>query len=269
MEHMLRNALFALIEYGDGTLRDVLRMLTDASFRRAVLEKVQNRQVRAFWETEYPRYNPRYRQDSIAPVQNKLGALLSDPRLYRMLVEPKQDIRLREIMDSGKILLVNLAKGSLGDDTASLLGALLISSMSLAAFSRIDTPEEKRRDFFLYLDEFQSFTTLSVANMISELRKFRVGLTLAHQHLFQLEPDVRHAVLGNAGTMISFRIGAEDALVIGREFEAKFEPVGLISLPNYTVYLKLMIDRAPSDPFSATTLRPSDVPIPRRSERHA
>lgn len=260
MEHMLRNALLALLEYGEATLPDVLRIFSDVKFRRTVLEKMKNIQVRAFWTEEYPRLNPRYRQESIAPIQNKIGAFLADPRLYRMLTNPEQDVRLRSVMDTGKILLVNLAKGSLGDDTAGLLGASLVSSMALAAFSRIDTPEEKRPDFFLYLDEFQNFTTLSVASMISEIRKFRVGLVLANQHLAQLEPDVRHAVLGNAGTLICFRIGAEDAMVISREFMPTFDPEDLIGLPNFTIYLKLLIDRGPSAPFSATTLRPSDLP---------
>jgi hypothetical protein len=259
MEHMLRNALLALLEYGEATLPDVLRIFSDQKFRRVVLGKVTNIQVRTFWTEEYPRLNPRYRQESIAPIQNKIGAFLADPRLYRMLTKPEQDVRLRSAMDSGKILLVNLAKGALGDDSASLLGALLVSSMALAAFSRIDTPEEKRPDFFLYLDEFQSFTTLSVANMISEMRKFRVGLTLANQHLAQLEPEIRSAVLGNAGTLIVFRIGAEDAMVISREFIPTFLPEDLISLPNFTIYLKLLIDRGPSAPFSATTLRPRDL----------
>jgi hypothetical protein len=173
MEHVLRNAFFALLEYGEATLPDVLRLLSDRTFRYTVLSRVTNTQVRLFWESEYAKYNPRYRQESIAPIQNKIGAFLADPRLRRLLTDGKEEIRLREVMDSGKILVVNLAKGALGEDTASLLGALLVSSMSLAAFSRIDTQEHLRRDFFLYLDEFQSFTTLSVANMVSELRKFR------------------------------------------------------------------------------------------------
>ncbi len=259
MEHMLRNALLALLEYGDATLPDVLRIFSDVKFRRSVLAKCTNVQVRAFWEGEFPKLNPRYRQESIAPIQNKIGAFLADPRLYRMLTKPEQDIRLRSVMDSGKIFLVNLAKGSLGDDTAGLLGALLVSSMALAAFSRIDTPEERRPDFFLYLDEFQNFTTLSVASMVSEMRKFRVGLTLANQHLAQLEPEVRHAVMGNAGTLMVFRIGAEDADLIAKEMAPKFLPEDLVGLPNFTIYLRLMIDRGPSDPFSATTLRPSDL----------
>jgi len=259
MEHVLRNAIFALLEYGEGTLADVLRILSDPSFRQRVLAKVTNEQVRLFFAQEYRRYNPRYRQEAIAPIQNKIGAFLADPRMRRIVAGGEKDIRLREVMDSGKILLVNLAKGALGDDTASLLGALLVSSLALAAFSRIDQPEGDRRDFFVYLDEFQSFTTLSVANMISELRKFRVGLVLAHQHLHQLEPDIRHAVLGNAGTLIAFRLGAEDAAVIAREFSPTFEMEDLIGLPNFWMYLRLMIDRAPSAPFSAETLSPGEL----------
>jgi hypothetical protein len=154
---------------------------------------------------------------------------------------------------------VNLSKGELGEDSANLLGALLVSTISLAAFSRAEQSEAERRDFFVYLDEFQNFTTLAVANMVSELRKYRVGLVLAHQHLHQLEPDVRHAVLGNVGTFISFRLGAEDASLVARELSPGFCADDLVNLPNRTIYLRLMIDGAPSLPFSAETIRISDV----------
>jgi hypothetical protein len=259
MEHILRNALFALLEYGDGTLPDLLRILWDRTFRQRVLTRCTNTQVKEFWEEEFPRYNPRYRQEAIAPIQNKIGAFLADPRLRSLLTKPANDLRLRDIMDTGKIFLVNLGKGSLGEDSASLLGSLLVSSLSLAAFSRIDTEERDRRDFFLYMDEFQNFTTLSVANMISELRKFRVGLILANQHLSQLEPDIRSAVLGNAGTLVSFRLGAEDAAIVARELAPTFLPEDLIGLGNHSIYLRLMIDRVPSMPFSASTVRPDDL----------
>ncbi|MFM2330589.1 MAG: hypothetical protein RLZZ26_96, partial [Candidatus Parcubacteria bacterium] len=167
MEHVLRNALFALIEYGDAALPDVLRIMTEKKYRTELLKNVTNEQVRLFWTQEYPRYNPRYAQDAIAPVQNKIGAFLADPRIRRIVTGGEQDLRIREIMDNGKILIVNLGKGALGADSAQLLGALLVSSVALAAFSRIDTPEEERKPFFLYMDEFQSFTTLAVATMIS------------------------------------------------------------------------------------------------------
>jgi hypothetical protein len=259
MEHILRNALYALIEFGDAKLPDILRMLTDKSFQGEVLARVKNDQVRAFWTKEFPNYNPRYRQESIAPIQNKVGAFLADPRLYRIFTSAPVDLHFRRIMDEGKILIVNLAKGRLGEDSANLLGALLVTTLGLAAYSRADVPELERPDYYIFIDEFQSFTTLSVANMISELRKFHIALVLAHQHLYQLEPEIRHAVLGNAGTLVSFRLGPEDAQVIAREFEPIFTSEDLVNLPNHNIYLKLMIDRAPSKPFSATTLHPRDI----------
>lgn len=261
MEHVLRNTLFALIEAGDYTLPDILRMLSEERFRTEVVRKVKNEQVRQFWTEEFRGYNPRYRQEMIAPIQNKVGAFLADPILRRILTAAPTPLRFRSIMDEGKILVVNLAKGRLGEDSANLLGALLVTTVGLAAMSRSDAPEGARRSFYVYIDEFQSFTTLSVANMISELRKFGVSLTLAHQHLQQLEPDVRHAVLGNAGTLIAFRLGVEDAAIIGKEFEPLFQPLDLLSLPNHDIYLKLMIDGEPSRPFSATTLHPSALDI--------
>lgn len=259
MEHVLRNALYALLEQSDASLPDILRLLADKSYRHAVVASIDNAQVRAFWKTEFASYNPRYRQEAIAPIQNKVGAFLADPRLRKILVGGEHEIRLRRAMDEGGILLVNLSKGSVGEDSASLLGAVLVTSLGLAALSRAEQPERDRQPYFIYIDEFQSFTTLSVANMISEVRKFGVGLTLAHQHLYQLEEDVRHAVLGNVGSIVSFRIGPEDARVIGREFEPVFSHEDLVNLPNWNVYVKLMIDGAPSRPFSATTLRPDEV----------
>jgi hypothetical protein len=259
MEHILRNALYALIECGDATLPDILQMLTNTIFQKQVLTRVKNDQVKAFWTKEYPKYNPRYRQESIAPIQNKVGAFLADPRLYRMFTGELVDLHFRQIMDRGKILIVNLAKGRLGEDSANVLGALLVTTLGLAAFSRVDAEESERSDHFIVIDEFQSFATLSVANMVSELRKYHVGLVLSHQHLFQLEPEVKHAVLGNVGTLISFRIGPEDAQMIAREFQPVFGTEDLVNLPNHDIYLKLMIDGSPSKPFSATTLRPVDL----------
>lgn len=258
MEHILRNTLYALIEAGDAKLPDILRLISDKNYRAMVISKVSNEQVRAFWLKEFTAYNPRYRQEMIAPIQNKVGAFLADPKLNRIFTAAPVNLHFRSIMDEGKILIVNLAKGRLGEDSASLFGALLVTTLGLAAMSRGDIEESKRRDFFIYIDEFQSFTTLSIANMISELRKYRISLVLAHQHLYQLEPDVRHAVLANAGTLISFRVGPEDAPLMAREFAPAFNVTDLISLPNHNIYLKLMIDGAPSQPFSATTLHPDD-----------
>lgn len=261
MEHVLRNALYALLETDGSTLPDILRLVTDSGFRSRVVFPLKNEQVKEFWLSEFPKYNPRYRQETIAPIQNKVGAFLADPRLYRILVKPKIDLRFRKIMDEGSVLLVNLSKGELGEDSATLLGSLLVTTLSLAAFSRAETPHGSRRPFFVYIDEFQSFTTLSVANMISELRKFGVGMILANQHLHQLEPAVRSSVLGNVGTIITFRLGPEDAHILSKELGPRFREEDIMSLPNHDIYLRLLIDGRPSIPFSATTLHPGALPL--------
>jgi type IV secretory pathway TraG/TraD family ATPase VirD4 len=257
MEHILRNVLMALLEQSNSTLHDVLRIFSDKKFRMHVAHSLQNETVRTFLLKEFERFSFGYRADGTAPIQNKVGAFLSDPLLNRILTAPQKNLHIRHIMDQGQVLLVNLAKGQIGEDSSSLLGGLLVTTIGLAAFSRADTPAAKRRDFFVYIDEFQSFTTLALANMLSELRKYRVGFTVAHQYLHQLEPEVRHAVLGNAGSMISFRVGAEDAPYLVREFHDKFGEIDLLQLPNYRIYLKLMIDGTPSTPFSAITLGPA------------
>src|SRR3989344_2160975 len=256
MEHILRNVLMALLEQPDATMHDILRVFSDKNFRLKVAKSLRNKTVRTFLEKEYEKFSFGYRADGTAPIQNKVGAFLADPMLNRILTAPEKDLHIRQIMDEGKVLLVNLAKGRIGEDSSSLLGGLLVTTIGLAAYSRANIPSPQRRDFFVYIDEFQSFTTLAVANMFAELRKYRVGFTVAHQYLYQLEPDGRHAVLGNAGTIISFRIGADDASYLAREFQPRFEPIDLMQLENYHIYLKLMIDGMPSKPFTAATLAP-------------
>jgi type IV secretory pathway TraG/TraD family ATPase VirD4 len=258
MEHILRNVLMALLEQPDATLHDVLRIFADNAFRKVIAKSLKNETVRNFLLKEFERFSFGYRADGTAPIQNKVGAFLADPLLDRILTAPKNDLHIRRIMDEGQVLLVNLAKGHIGEDSSSLLGGLLVTTIGLAAFSRADTPPAERRDFFVYIDEFQSFTTLALANMLSELRKYRVGFTVAHQYLNQLEPDVRHAVLGNTGSIISFRVGAEDAPYLVREFHERFAQIDLLQLPNYRIYLKLMIDGTPSTPFSAVTREPAN-----------
>lgn len=260
MEHVLRNSLYALLERDGSTLPDILRLYSDETYRKHIVGGVRNTIVRRFWTHEFAEYPDRLRAEACAPIQNKLGALLTDPRLYRVLVAPEREIRFRRIMDEGGTLVVNLAKGRLGEDGAALLGGFIASTVGLAALSRAEAPAETRRPFFLYIDEFQSFTTLAFVNMLTEMRKYGVGLTLAHQHLHQLEPDIRHAVLGNVGTVISFRVGAEDAGVLAREFQPAFGVLDLISLANRDLYVKLMIDGTPSPPFSARALSPPTTP---------
>lgn len=257
MEHILRNVLMALLEQPDATMHDILRMLSDRRFRLEIARSLRNETVRTFLTKEFDRFSFGYRADGAAPIQNKVGAFLADPLLDRILTAPAEDLHIRQIMDEGKVLLVNLAKGRMGEDSSSLLGALLVTTIGLAAYTRAEVPAEARRDFFVYIDEFQAFTTLSLANMLAELRKYRVGFTVAHQYLHQLDPDIRHAVLGNIGTLISFRVGAEDAPYVAREFRDRFSALDLAQLANHHVYLTLMIDGAPSKPFSARTL-PAD-----------
>ena len=281
MEHILRNVLMALLEQErrkkkerkeerkkkkkrDATLHDVLRIFSDKEFRRSVASSLRNETVRTFLLNEFNQFSFGYRADGTAPIQNKVGAFLADPLLDRILTSPEKDIRIRRIMDEGKVLLVNLAKGRIGEDSSALLGGLLVTAIGLAAYTRADMPEVQRRNFFVYVDEFQSFTTLALASMLSELRKYRVGFTIAHQYLHQLEPDVRHAVLGNVGSIISFRVGAEDAPYLVREFHERFDQADFLQLPNHRIYLKLMIDGTPSAPFSAATLAPGGTPYPAR-----
>ena len=253
MEHVLRNSLYALLELDNATLPDILHLFADEKFRKAVVRGIRNETVRNFWRDEFENYPARLRAEACAPIQNKLGALLSDPTLYRILVEPNVDIRVRSLMDEGRVLLVNTSKGLLGEDSSHLLGGLILSTLALAALSRANS--STRRPFFIYVDEFQSFTTLMLANMLPELRKYGVGLTLAHQHMAQLEPEIRSAVLGNAGTLVSFRVGAEDAPFLAREFQPTFEVEDLLNLPNHRIYLRLMTDGTPGRPFSAATDR--------------
>jgi type IV secretory pathway TraG/TraD family ATPase VirD4 len=256
MEHILRNILMALLERPDSTMQDIVRVITDQKFRLQLAKLVRNESVKRFFEKEYGGFSIGYRSDGTAPIQNKVGAFLTDPVLNRIVTASDQELHLRRIMDQGKVLLVNLAKGRIGEDSSSLLGGLLVTAIGLAAFSRADVSQDKRRAFFVYVDEFQNFTTLAVANMLSELRKYRVGFSIAHQYLHQLEPDIRHAILGNVGTVISFRVGAEDAPYMAREFAGYLEEIDLLQLPNHRIYLKLMINGSPSKPFSAITLMP-------------
>ena len=256
LEHILRNALLALLDQPRATLADVLRLFDDGAFRKRVAERASNPHVRDFWLREYERYPARLRADATSPIRNKVGAFLSTPVLARVITAEASSFSLREMMDDGKIFVVNLAKGKLGEDTASLLGALLVSMIGHAALSRADLPEDKRRDFLVYLDEYQTIATLSLASMTSELRKFHTGLVLTQHYLSETDPRIRDAILGNVGTLICFRVGAPDAEILAKEFYSVFRADDLVRLPNYSMYLKLMIDGVVSKPFSAETLPP-------------
>ena len=259
-EHVLRAALLTLLEQPEATLADIPRLFSDPVFRKAAAGQVANSHVRDFWLREYEGYPARFRAEVIAPLQNKVGAFLSNPLLSRILTQTHSDFKMGQVMNQGKILLVNLAKGKIGEDTASLLGALLVSRIGLAAMNRVELPESARRDFSVYLDEFHAFAGPSLAGMLSELRKYRVGLVLSHQHFSQLEPAVHDAILGNVGTVIVFRVGLIEAKVLEQEFFPVFSASDLINLPNHNIYLKMLIDGQVSRPFSAETLLASDLP---------
>lgn len=259
MEHILRNALLTLSDQPEATLADILRLLHEPLFRRQALAHVASPQVCDFWIQEYEQYPWRLRTEATAPIENKVGAFLTHPVLNRIFSQPHSSFQARQVMDEGKILLVNLAKGRLGEDAASLLGALLVSHLGLAGLARADEPQARRRDFFIYLDEFHTFTTLGLATMLSELRKYGVGMVLAHQYLGQLDPKVSDAVLGNVGTIIAFRVGLADAEILAQEFYPAFSAADLASLPNHRIYLRLMINGAVSRPFSAETIPPAQL----------
>lgn len=254
LEHVLRNVVFTLLEREGSTFADIPRLLTEKRFREDVVRDVSNPQVKHFWQHEFGKYSTGFSAVVSAPVLNKVGAFLTDPRVREILCGSGEGLDLRQIIDEGKILIVNLAKGKLGEGPSQLLGSLLLSHLALAGLERADTPEEKRRDCFVYLDEFQTFATLSVATMLSELRKYRLSLVLAHQYLGQLEPEIADAVIGNVGTLICFRLGAKDAPLFAEEFAPTFEAEDLVNLPNHHIYLRLMIDGQVSKPFSAVTI---------------
>ena len=256
MEYILYNAVRTLLDSPGTTLLDLPRVLTNESYRRWLLHYVEDPRVRDFWFTEFDRYPPNFRAEALVPIQNKVGQFLASPVARRILGQNKNTLDLRRVIDDGKVLVANLSKGKLGEETSALLGALLIAGLQLAALGRADTPEPERKDFYLYIDEFQSFATLSLAGILQEARKYRLNLVMAHQYLGQLEEPVREAVFGNVGTIIAFRLGAEDAEYLAREFHPVFREDDFLNLPPYRIYLRLMIGGVMSRPFSARTLLP-------------
>ncbi|MBL7156121.1 MAG: type IV secretion system DNA-binding domain-containing protein [Candidatus Pacebacteria bacterium] len=256
MEYILNNSMLALLEYPGSTILGINRMLTDVEYRKKVIEKITDPVIKSFWTKEYARYTGRYEVEATAAIQNKIGQFISAPLIRNIIGQVKSCIDMREIMDKEKILIVNLSKGLVGEDVSHLLGGLLITKLQLAAMSRIDIPEEDRKDFFLFVDEFQAFATRAFTSTLSEARKYRLDLTLGHQYISQMEDEVRDAVFGNVGTIISFRVGAEDAEHLEKEFIPEFSAEDIVNLGKYNIYLKLMIDGIAGRPFSAQTLPP-------------
>jgi hypothetical protein len=257
-EHILRNSILALLEQrGRKTLVDVYALLSDWRFRKAVVEQVKDPIVKSFWQNEFPKYLYQFKGEALAPIQNKLGAFLTVPLVRNIVGQEKSKIDFREVIDNRKILLVNLAKGRIGEDISSFLGSLIITKIQLAAMSRIDVLEKERRDFYLYVDEFQEFVASETfEGILSEARKYRLSLILAHQYIGQLDEELRKAIFGNIGTIIAFPVGPENGEFLEKEFYPEFKRHDLIAQDKYHVYLKLAIDGRTSQPFSALTLPP-------------
>lgn len=264
MEYILNNTLLALLEYPGTTLLSIMRMLAEKEYRQKVVSNLKDPVIKSFWENEFAKYTDKFMTEAIAPLQNKVGQFSSNPVIRNIIGQPKSTLDMRKAMDEGKILICNLSQGRLGEDNAALLGAMLITKIQLAAMSRIDTPEHERRPFFLYIDEFQNFSTGSFTKIFAEARKYGLGLTLAHQYVDQLkkEEGLAEAIVGNIGTLVLFRVGAIDAVFFEKEFEPEFTPQDMIGLSNRHIYLKLLVDGQASRPFSAETLPPYPIPHP-------
>lgn len=263
LEYILRNTILTLLDYPNSTLVDVSPLLTNESFRQKVLDKLQDDILKRFWVDEFANMHPRLKSEAIAPILNKIGQFVTSPLIRQIIGSYKSTVDLQDIMDKGKVLILNLSQGKLGEDNAALLGAMFITKMQLAAMHRVYQEEEKRKDFYLYVDEFQNFATTSFIKILSEARKYRLNLILVNQYIGQIHEDVQKAIFGNAGTLMCFPIGAQDAKHLVTEFAGVYKDVELVSLSNYQMIIKLAIDNVTSFPFFATSL-----PLPKSKNQN-
>ena len=255
LEYILRYTILALLDHPNTTMLDITRMLTDKKFRKEVLATCQDTVVLNFWNIEFASWNDKFQAEAVAPVLNKVGAFTANPIIRNIIGQPKSTFNIRQLMDEGKILIVNLSKGLIGEDNAGILGAFIVTKIQLAAMSRSDIPNvEDRRPFYLYVDEFQNFATDSFATILSEARKYGLNLTVANQYISQMQETVRDAVFGNVGTMISFRVSADDSPILSKQFEPQFEPADLLQMHNRNFIINMVIKGEKSPAFSATTL---------------
>ncbi len=263
MEYILTNTLLALLEYPGATLLGVNRMLSDKAYRTEVVNNIKDPSVKAFWQKEFANYTERQAAEAVPAIQNKVGQFTANPLIRNMIGQSESSFDFREAIDHRKIVIINLSKGRIGDENMKLLGGLLVTKIYLAAMSRADVPDRTMQmlpNFYLYVDEFQNFANASFADILSEARKYKLNLTIAHQYVEQMDEIVRPAVFGNVGTMIAFRVGATDAELMEKEFAPQFVIEDLVNLGFAQIYLKLMIDGLSSAPFSATTLPPISHP---------
>ena len=254
LEYILRNAILALLDYPGATLMGVLKILIDSKFRKEVMRYVKDPVIKEFWLKEFASYNDRLRTEAVSPIQNKVGQFVSSPTIRNIIGQQRSTIDIQKIMNEGKILIINLSKGKIGEDNSALLGAMVITQIQLAAMNRVFSPESERKPFYLFVDEFQNFATRSFIKILSEARKYKLNLTVANQYMAQLDREIQDAILGNVGTLISFLVGAQDAQILEREFGKEFTADDLVSLSRFQVLLKLCIDGETSNPFYATTL---------------
>jgi len=263
MEYILSNTLLALLEYPGATMLDVNRMLVEKNYRKKVVDNIKDTIVKKFWTEEFANYTDRYTQEATPAIQNKVGQFTSNPLIRNIIGQPKSSFDIRQLMDEKKILIINLSKGRVGEVNAALLGSMLVTKIYLAAMSRADVSASTLAslpNFYFYVDEFQNFANESFADILSEARKYKLNLLIAHQYVEQMEEEVRDAVFGNVGTTVAFRVGPFDAEVLETIFTPQFTAQDLVNLGFAQIYLTLMIDGVGSPPFSATTLAPFDPP---------
>ncbi|HEU6448905.1 MAG TPA: type IV secretion system DNA-binding domain-containing protein [Verrucomicrobiae bacterium] len=271
LEYILYNAVAALLDCRNATLLGVNRMLVDDEFRAKVIRQIKDPFIKAFWAEEYANYDERFKREAIAPIQNKLGQFLLNPVIRNILGQVRNKVSIPFVMDNSRLFIANLSKGKLGEDKANLLGSLLTTQFQLGAMARANRPENERRDFYLFIDEFQNFSTDAFASVLAEARKYRSCLTLSHQYIDQLPLPIRQAVFGNAGTLISFRIGNTDAEVMAKEFGNTFPPSVLVDLDKYEAVVKLLVDGINKEPFRGKMLPPLENRVGRRDKliRHS
>jgi type IV secretion system coupling TraD/TrwB family protein len=263
LEYILRNTILSLTNYPNSTLLDIPRILTNKSFRNKVVDYVDDEILKRFWTDEFNKLDDRARNEAISPILNKVGQFTTFPKIRSILERPKSSVNIEEAMNNGKILILNLSQGKIGEDNAALLGAMMITRIQLAAMARVNVPEDQRRDFFLYVDEFQNFATSSFVKILSEARKYKLNLIVANQYRAQVPEEVQKAIFGNVGTIVSFLVGAEDARMLKSEFGDLYEEPDFVSLNNFEIVLKLSIDNKTYDPFAARTL-----PLPKSKNQN-
>lgn len=258
LEHILRNAVLALVETPGTTLLSLQQILTDSPYRARLVSELTDPVVRGFWEHEFARWKPQFQAEAVAPVLNKIGPLLSNPILRGIVGQEKSRLNLRTVLDQSKLLICNLSQGRIGEDTATLLGSFLISSLQIAALSRADMPASKRIPFFITCDEFQTLSTEAFTVLLSQSRKYGIGLTLATQYLKAVDESVRDAIFGNAGSMLAFQVSPDDAETLAFQFGGDVTPRDLMGLPKYHAVVRLLFDGAPTRPFTMTTMPPEN-----------